>query len=113
MVLVGDAAHGTAPTSGQGASLAIEDRIILAKCLRDIPDLQAAFTAYEGLRRPRVERVAKLAGRANQAKVAGPLMRNFQDPVFPFLLKYFVHSEAETWLFHYRIDWDEKVEQVS
>ncbi len=34
MVLVGDAAHAASPTSGQGASLALEDSIMLAKCLR-------------------------------------------------------------------------------
>ena len=40
MVLVGDAAHATSPSSGQGASLAIEDAIVLAKCLRDVPDAE-------------------------------------------------------------------------
>jgi FAD-dependent urate hydroxylase len=105
MVLVGDAAHGTSPTSGQGASLAIEDSIILAKCLRDCPDSQRACAVYERLRRSRVEKVAKLAGRANQIKVAGPLMRHFQDLVVPFALKHLVHPEAETWVYQYRINW--------
>ena len=38
MVLVGDAAHAPSNTSGQGASLAIESAVQLARCLRDLPD---------------------------------------------------------------------------
>lgn len=110
MVLVGDAAHGTSPTSGQGASLAIEDSIILAKCLRDCSDPQRACAVYERLRRSRVEKVAKLARRANQIKVAGPLMRRLQDLVVPFALKHLVHPETETWVYQYRINWDEQIE---
>jgi 2-polyprenyl-6-methoxyphenol hydroxylase-like FAD-dependent oxidoreductase len=110
MVLVGDAAHGTSPTSGQGASLAIEDSLLLAKCLRDCPDVQHACAVYEGLRRPRVEKVAKFAGRANQIKVAGPLMSRLQDLVVPFALKHFVHPEAESWVYQYAINWNEQIE---
>ena len=36
MIIVGDAAHATSPSSGQGASMAIEDAVVLAKCLRDL-----------------------------------------------------------------------------
>ncbi|PZF81557.1 FAD-dependent monooxygenase, partial [Micromonospora endophytica] len=52
-VLIGDAVHATSPSAGQGASMAVEDAVILARCLRDAPDINAAFTAYEQLRRPR------------------------------------------------------------
>ena len=41
--LAGDAAHPTSPHVGQGASMALEDSITLAKCLRDIKDTQQAF----------------------------------------------------------------------
>src|SRR5690606_8630800 len=37
MVILGDAAHAPSPTSGQGASMAAEDGVILAKALRDLP----------------------------------------------------------------------------
>jgi 2-polyprenyl-6-methoxyphenol hydroxylase-like FAD-dependent oxidoreductase len=43
IVLLGDAARATSPSSGQGASLAIEDAVVLAKCLRDLPDTRQAF----------------------------------------------------------------------
>ncbi|HET6753767.1 MAG TPA: FAD-dependent monooxygenase [Jiangellaceae bacterium] len=44
MIVIGDAAHAPSPTSGQGASLSVEDAVVLAKCLRDLPSPQAAFT---------------------------------------------------------------------
>jgi 2-polyprenyl-6-methoxyphenol hydroxylase-like FAD-dependent oxidoreductase len=36
LVLVGDAVHAPSNSSGQGASLAIESAIELARCLRDL-----------------------------------------------------------------------------
>lgn len=70
MVVLGDAAHAAAPNAAQGASMAIEDGIVLAKCLRDRPDPGSAFAAYEELRRERVEKV--VAASAGMAKLAGP-----------------------------------------
>ena len=78
-VLVGDAAHAPTSTSGQGASLALESALELARCLRDIPDLATAFAAYEALRRPRVEAIAAMAAAANRNKAGrsddGPIER--------------------------------------
>ena len=108
MVLVGDAAHATSPTSGQGASLALEDGITLAKALRDCEDTERALTLYEAARRPRVEKVAKLAKRANMTKVAGPMLRSIQDALMPLIFKYVVHPEAEAWLYQHRIEWEEQ-----
>lgn len=108
-MLVGDAVHGTTTRSGQGASLALEDSLVLAKCLRDASDVQQAFTAYEQLRRPRVERVANMGRRGTQAKVAGPLLRRFQDLVMPLALKLVIHPERESWLYDYQIDLNEPV----
>lgn len=54
-VLIGDAAHAASPATGQGASMALEDAVILAKALRDAPTTAAALADYERLRRPRVE----------------------------------------------------------
>ncbi|WP_414638650.1 FAD-dependent monooxygenase, partial [Actinophytocola sp.] len=65
MIIIGDAAHATSPASGQGASMALEDAVTLAKCLRDLP---AAYTAYENLRRKRVERVVAQGKRNGDGK---------------------------------------------
>ena len=109
MVLVGDAAHAASPTSGQGASLALEDSVILAKALRDHADVEHALTVYEASRRSRVEKVARLARRANMTKVAGPILRSFQDLVLPVVFRYVVRPEAESWLYQYQINWDEPI----
>jgi 2-polyprenyl-6-methoxyphenol hydroxylase-like FAD-dependent oxidoreductase len=54
-LIIGDAAHAASPATGQGASTALEDAVVLAKALRDAPAMEAALSAYERLRRPRVE----------------------------------------------------------
>jgi salicylate hydroxylase len=59
--LIGDAAHAMEPFQAQGAAMAIEDAAILAPLLIASPDAEAAFARFAALRRPRVERVAKLS----------------------------------------------------
>ena len=108
-VLVGDAAHATSPSAGQGVSIACEDAIVLAKCLRDLPDLPSAFAAYEGLRRKRVERVVAYARKRGSNKTAGPVARVFRDLMMPAVLKHFASEKAHEWMYRYHIDWDEKV----
>lgn len=62
ILLVGDAAHAASPATGQGASMALEDAVVLAKSLRDAPDTESALTLYEELRRPRVEHNITVSG---------------------------------------------------
>ncbi|MDJ1132960.1 FAD-dependent monooxygenase [Streptomyces iconiensis] len=69
MVVLGDAAHAAAPNAAQGASMAIEDSVVLAKCLRDLPSPGEAFAAYEELRRERVEAVVERSARINDRAV--------------------------------------------
>jgi 2-polyprenyl-6-methoxyphenol hydroxylase-like FAD-dependent oxidoreductase len=109
MIIIGDAAHAASPTSGQGASLAIEDAIVLAQCLRDIPDQSAAFAAFERLRRPRVERVVAWAARMNQTKIPGRFGRVLRDAMMPFILKA-VAKKPQSWLFDYQIDWERRLD---
>lgn len=54
-LLIGDAAHAASPATGQGASMALEDAVVLAKALRDNGTIAAALQVYDRLRRPRVE----------------------------------------------------------
>jgi FAD-dependent urate hydroxylase len=72
MVVIGDAAHAPTPTSGQGVSLAIEDSVVLAKCLRDLPDSRQAFARFEAHRRPRVERIIKQSERITATRPPDP-----------------------------------------
>jgi FAD-dependent urate hydroxylase len=105
MVVIGDAAHAPTPTSGQGASLAIEDAVVVAKCLRDLPDPQQAFARFEGLRRPRVERIIKVAARINSNKTAGPVTRLVRDAVLPVILGLTANSKQVNQQYRYHIDW--------
>jgi FAD-dependent urate hydroxylase len=106
MVVIGDAAHAPTPTSGQGASLAVEDAVVLAKCLRDLPDPQQAFARFEALRRPRVERIIKVAARINSNKTARPLTRVVRDAVLPVILRLTTNSKQVNQQYRYHVDWD-------
>jgi FAD-dependent urate hydroxylase len=111
LVIVGDAAHAASPASGQGASMAIEHAVVLAKCLRDLPDVQQAFAAYEQLRRERVERVVAQGARSSSGKAAGPIARVLRDLMLPVILKRVASNGGRSlaWMYGYHIDWDEKV----
>lgn len=108
MIIIGDAAHAASPSSGQGAAMAIEDAVVLAQCLRDVPDIAAARAAYERLRRPRVERVVAFGARSASTKSAGPVTRAVRDLVLPLVLKRFARVPQD-WLFRYEIDWDARI----
>ena len=108
MVLIGDSAHAPSSTSGQGASIAIESAVQLARCLRDLP-YPRAFAAYERLRRGRVEKIIANAARSNSDKAAGPVARIIRDAVLPVAMKMLAKPEKMAWQFGYRIDWDAPV----
>lgn len=108
MVIIGDAAHAASPSSGQGASMAIEDAVLLSKCLRDFP-FADAFPAFVDLRRERVEAIVAHGARSSSDKAAGPVGRVIRDLMMPLVLKRFASSKSHEWMYGYRIDWDEKV----
>ncbi len=59
ITLLGDAAHPVLPYLAQGAALAIEDAIVLARSLRESGgDALRAFPLYEEMRKGRARRVA-------------------------------------------------------
>ena len=110
MVLVGDSAHAPSSSSGQGASLAAESAVQLARCLRDIPDVGAAFAAYEQLRRERVEKVAAQAAKTNNQKSFGPIATTLMTLMMPVATRTFMKPEKMFgWQHRYRIDWDAPV----
>jgi len=109
MIIIGDAAHATATSSGQGASMAIEDAIVLARCLRDLPDTRGAFAAYENLRRRRVERIVAHGARTSNSKAVGPVGRVLRDLMMPVILKRVTNGGSLAWMHDYHIDWNERV----
>ncbi len=109
MVLVGDAAHATSPSSGQGASMAIEDAVTLGKCLRDVPDTADAFAAFERLRRERVERVVAQGKRNGDGKAPGAGGAFVRDLILPVIMRQVEKRNALAWMHDYRIIWDDRV----
>ena len=53
VTLLGDAAHPCTPNLGQGGGMAIEDAMVLAKCVSREPAIESALDRYESLRRRR------------------------------------------------------------
>jgi 2-polyprenyl-6-methoxyphenol hydroxylase-like FAD-dependent oxidoreductase len=109
MVVIGDAAHAPSPTSGQGASMAAEDAVVLARCLRDLPDIPRALAAYEGLRRRRVERIVAQGARTGSAKTQGPVGRVLRDLMLPLVFRFLVTEKSMAWMYDHHIDWDAPV----
>lgn len=86
ITLLGDSAHPTTPNLGQGACLAIEDAVVLARCLKqgleDGEDVPTALRRYEDLRRQRaaaIVRRSRLIGRVGQLE--NPLLCRLRDLV--------------------------------
>jgi salicylate hydroxylase len=69
--LLGDAAHPTLPMLAQGANMAIEDAMVLARCLAACDDVETALARYDAAR---IERTAKLVRGAND------MARRFHNP---------------------------------
>jgi 2-polyprenyl-6-methoxyphenol hydroxylase-like FAD-dependent oxidoreductase len=101
-VIIGDAAHAPSPSAGQGASLAIEDAIALAKCLRGAASVPSALAAFEQARRERVERVVAHGARMSSNKTPGPIGRVIRDLALPLILRLAANEKAQRWLYDYR-----------
>jgi len=103
-VLVGDAAHAVSPSSGQGASMAIEDAVTLGRCLAEVPEIPAALDAYERLRRDRVERVVAYGRRNGSAKTAGRVGAAVRDAVLPLAMRLLYRKgNPQAWILDHRI----------
>ena len=72
MTLLGDAAHGMLPFMGQGAATAMEDGMVLARCLTQFAKAEA-LARYEAARRDRTTMVQ------NQSRLLG-LQFQGRDP---------------------------------
>ncbi len=67
VILLGDAAHPTTPSMGQGACMAIESSIVLARCLSHTNDMAAALYNFQQERMPRT------AWMTNQSRQVGAI----------------------------------------
>jgi FAD-dependent urate hydroxylase len=77
VVLLGDAAHATAPTLAQGAAMSFEDGYVLGQELRSSAgDIPAALRAYEERRRPRCSEVRERTRERDRARDIPPSLRD-------------------------------------
>jgi salicylate hydroxylase len=98
IVLVGDAAHPVG--AGQGASMAIEDAIALARQLQARPSVPAALAGFDQVRRARVGKMAKSAAANRDAKTAGPVAARLREMVMPLVFNR-MYERATGWLYDY------------
>ena len=107
VVLVGDAAHAPSPSSGQGASMALEDAVVLARSLRDAPSVAAALTWYEQERRGRVERIVAAGARSSSSKIPGRLGLRVQERMLALVFRHLVTPQRSAWMGGYRVAWEQ------
>lgn len=101
-VVVGDAAHAASPSSGQGASMALEDGLALGMLVAGTPDAPTVLARFEALRRPRVDRVIAQGKASSAGKAPGPF-RPLRDAMLRW---YFGKPRPATdtaWLWDYRV----------
>jgi 2-polyprenyl-6-methoxyphenol hydroxylase-like FAD-dependent oxidoreductase len=101
--LMGDAAHAVTPHSGQGASMALEDALVLAGCFAAETTLWTAFRRFEALRRGRVAAAIALGRQGGQQKKAqSALALWLRDLILPRVLP--LGQRAQERLFAFRAD---------
>ena len=71
------------PNLGQGACQALEDAVVVARCLAGAVDVEAALQQYETQRLPRANRVVLMSRRFGvMLQLENPLMNRLRDLLF-------------------------------
>jgi 2-polyprenyl-6-methoxyphenol hydroxylase-like FAD-dependent oxidoreductase len=76
MLLVGDAAHATAPDITEGAAMGLEDSLVPADCLASGSNLEQAPAVFRARRRPRTQWVLAQTHRRDRTRNLPPALRN-------------------------------------
>ena len=80
ITLLGDAAHPMTPNLGQGACQAIEDALVLARCLADGPDAEASLRRYESERAGRTASIVNASRRVGwMFQIESPVLCRLRD----------------------------------
>ena len=106
-LLIGDAAHAVAPHSGQGASMALEDALMLAKMLRDYKgeNVRDVFWAFEAERRPRTDKVIAMGRKNAQRKeTMSPVAYWIQQQMMRIFVPIMARRNQD-WLLRYKAEW--------
>ena len=97
-VLVGDAAHPTLPFLAQGANMALEDALLLARCLTELDDAPLALARFVALRLPRTTRIVQGAA-DNTHRFHNPLLADSASAAS------YIEREWEPTRVRQRYDW--------
>ncbi|GAB3076020.1 FAD-dependent oxidoreductase [Pedococcus soli] len=103
IALVGDALHAPSPSSGQGASMALEDAVELATSLRDAGSVPEGFARFEARRRARVEKIVKVGARSSSAKIPGRVGRVPLEAMMRVVFRYAVTDRSQEWMTGHRV----------
>ncbi len=80
VTLLGDAAHAMTPNLGQGGCQAIEDAVVLARCLGEGGPVEPSLRRYESLRIPRTRFIANASRRIGRAfQIESPILCRLRD----------------------------------
>jgi 2-polyprenyl-6-methoxyphenol hydroxylase-like FAD-dependent oxidoreductase len=98
-VLIGDAAHPVG--AGQGASIAMEDAVVLARHLAAAPGaIPEALAAFDRERQPRAGKLAKVEASSRDAKTAGPFGARMRELIMPHVFGRF-YERAVGWTYDF------------
>jgi 2-polyprenyl-6-methoxyphenol hydroxylase-like FAD-dependent oxidoreductase len=75
VLLIGDAAHASSPNMAEGASMAMEDALVLADALATSTDVDTALASFRARRTKRVEHVQHTTHRRDRLRYLPPLVR--------------------------------------
>jgi salicylate hydroxylase len=118
IVLVGDASHPVG--AGQGASIALEDAVVLARHLAAAGTLgalgagradgaggaggtdaiAAALAGFDAERQPRAGKLAKMETSNRDAKTSGPIATRMREVIMPHVFNRF-YENATGWLYDF------------
>ena len=103
IVLIGDAAHPVG--AGQGASMALEDAVILARHLAAAEAdgtgaIGEALASFDAARQPRAGKLAKMETSNRDAKTAGPIAARMREVIMPHVFNRF-YEKATGWLYDF------------
>ena len=76
VVLVGDAAHATSPNMAEGASMALEDALVLARTLSMHGSLEQCLSVFSARRRARIRWVQQRTHRRDRVRSLPAPIRN-------------------------------------
>ena len=93
VALLRDAAHTMTPDLGQGACQAIEDAVVLAGCLKEAGEIEAALGLYEARRADRTAYVVRQSRRlARTGQLENPLLCRLRDAVLKAIPQHMLRS---------------------